>query len=116
MTDKPLHEMTSDELKAHVAAGGDLADLIPHMTPGEPVEPVDPASVPMVVKAFRLPVDQFDWLVSQNHPDGYSGMIRHAITELQRTTNEAATAPVPVSEAEHALDVLTRIVHQQRAA
>lgn len=97
--------MTKDEIIAWFQNTDSLAPIIRSMTASPP--PPAPEA-PMMLLSIRLPVtlvEQLDHLAQQSGARR-SELIRDALTDHVADR----TAPVPPNEAEHALDVLRRVV------
>lgn len=106
MTEPDFNRMTKDEVIAWFQNTDSLAPIVTSMTPA-PASGVAP-EVPMMLVSIRLPVvlvEQLDRLAEQS-ATRRSDVIREALTEYVT----ARTAPISQNEAEHALDVLRRIV------
>lgn len=106
MTDPDFDQMTKDEVVAWFQNTDSLAPVIRSMT-AAPATGVAPES-PMMLVSIRLPValvEQLDRLAEES-VTRRSDVIRDALTGYVT----ARTAPVSQNEAEHALDVLRRIV------
>lgn len=107
MTEPNLDRMTNEEAIAWFNTTESLAPAIRTMTPAtDPSGP--PAEVPMMLSSVRLPVslvEQLDQLAAQ---DGSrrSDVIRDALAHYLAQRLQ----PVDRDEAEHALDVLRRVV------
>ncbi|WBB73636.1 ribbon-helix-helix domain-containing protein [Micromonospora sp. WMMD1128] len=107
MTEPDFDRMTKDEVVAWFRTTDSLAPVIRSMTEA-PASPTAPGAAPMMLVSIRLPVplvDQLDRLADQTEARR-SDIIRDALTRYIT----ARTAPVSQDEAEHALDVLRRIV------
>lgn len=107
MTEPNLDRMSKDEAIAWFTGTGSLAPAIRSMAPAtDPSGP--PPEVPMMMASIRLPVglaEQLDALASRTGVRR-SDVMREALTRFVAEQ----TAPVPRDEAEHALDVLRRLV------
>jgi hypothetical protein len=107
VTEPDLDKMRKDEAIAWFHNADSLAPAIRSAVPAtHPVGP--PPEVPMMLASIRLPVPLIELLDGFAARDGVrrSDVIRDALTRYaaERTT------PVSPDEAEHALDVLRRIV------
>ncbi|MFF3853480.1 ribbon-helix-helix domain-containing protein [Micromonospora sp. NPDC002575] len=106
MTEPDFDQMTKDEVVAWFQSTDSLAPVIRSMT-AAPASGGAPAT-PMMLVSIRLPValvEQLDHL-AEHAETRRSDIIRDALTSYVT----ARTAPVSRDEAEHALDVLRRIV------
>ncbi|MDG4816153.1 ribbon-helix-helix protein, CopG family [Micromonospora sp. WMMD956] len=106
MTEPDFDRMTKDEVVAWFQSTDSLAPVIQSMT-AAPASGVAPAT-PMMLVSTRLPValvEQLDRL-AEHAETRRSDIIRDALTSYVTSR----TAPVSRDEAEHALDVLRRIV------
>jgi hypothetical protein len=68
----------------------------------------DPSGqAPTVIKSLRLPRDVVAAITASGHPDGFTGVVREALTEwFQRHSGREADA----ADARQALATLTRLV------
>ncbi|WP_328340956.1 ribbon-helix-helix domain-containing protein [Micromonospora sp. NBC_00421] len=106
MTEPDFDRMTKDEVVAWFQHTDSLAPVIRSMT-ATPASGVAPET-PMVLVSTRLPVElvkQLDRLAEQT-ASRRSDVIRDALSGYVTVR----TAPVSHDEAEHALDVLRRVV------
>ncbi len=110
MTDTDSGYPEGYDIVAELAAG--RARL---MAPGEVTFnlPDDPADVPMLVKSLRVPIGMYEAALAQQHPDGFSGVVREALGEwlARHGSPEQANA-----DALAALATLQRFVGQQQSA
>lgn len=109
MTSPDFEHMTKDEVLAWFDAADDISPLLKSMAPtAEAVTRPAPGEAPMMLASIRLPVTMVEQLDSLADLDGVrrSDVMREALTAYLRDR----TSPVGRSEAEHALDVLRRIV------
>ena len=112
---------TDAEILAYGRAGGSLAPLIeagrgrgglnsefpPFKDPG-PVE-----DMPMILKSVRVTVGLFEAVDNVGHPEGFSGVVREALTEWLAThTGREAE----VKEIKRAIEVLQRHAARLEAA
>lgn len=108
MNGPDFEQMTKDELIAWFRSTNDLSPMLASMVPA--TEPVSrPASeVPMLLASIRLPVILVEQLDSLAKMQGVrrSDVIRDALAAYV----VEKTSPVGQDEAEHALDVIRRIV------
>jgi len=106
VTEPNFDHMTKDEIVSWFQNTDSLAPVIRSMTAAPPTGPAPEA--PMVLMSIRLPVtlvEQLDHLAEQSRARR-SEVIRDALTGYVADRTE----PVGRDEAEHALDVLRRIV------
>ncbi len=106
VTEPNFDHMTKDEIVAWFQHADSLTPVIRSMTPAPPSGPAPEA--PMMLMSIRLPValvEQLDRLAEQSAARR-SEVIRDALTGYVADRTE----PVGRDEAEHALDVLRRIV------
>ncbi len=107
MTEPNLDQMSKDDAIAWFSTTDSLGPAIRSMAPAtDPSGP--PPEVPMMLASLRLPVhlaEQLDELASRTGVRR-SDVMREALTRFVAEQ----TAPVPRDEAEHALDVLRRVV------
>lgn len=111
MTEPDFDRMTKDEVIAWFQTTDSLAPVIRSMT-AAPAAGTAP-DTPMMLVSTRLPVqlvEQLDLLAEQT-ATRRSDIIRDALSRYVT----AHTAPVSQDEAEHALDVLRRIVTNRAA-
>jgi predicted DNA-binding protein len=103
-----FEEMTKDEIIAWFKTTTNLSPILSSMTPAtEPASRPAP-EVPMILASIRLPVVLVEQLDSLADLQGMrrSDVIRDALTAYV----VEKTSPVGRDEAEHALDILRRIV------
>ena len=106
MSEPDFDRMTKDEIIAWFQTTDSLAPVITTMTASPPPAPAPEA--PMMLLSIRLPVALVEQL---DHLAGQSGSRRSEVIRDALTHHVAdRTAPVPRNEAEHALDVLRRLV------
>jgi predicted DNA-binding protein len=100
--------MTKDDVIAWFDNAEDISPVLASMTPA--TEPVTraPADSPMMLASIRLPIVMVERLDSFADMEGVrrSDIVRRALTAYLAEH----TAPVGRDEAEHALDVLRRLV------
>ncbi len=108
MSSPDFDRMTKDEVLAWVDTAEDISPVLASMIPA--TQPVGRATTdtPMVLASIRLPVVMVEQLDSLADLQGVrrSDIIRDALTAYIAER----TLPVGRDEAEHALDVLRRIV------
>ncbi|MDG4788464.1 ribbon-helix-helix protein, CopG family [Micromonospora sp. WMMD1102] len=110
MTEPEFDRMTKEQVIAWFQNADSLAPVMRSMTTA-PASGTAP-EVPMMLVSIRLPVtlvEQLDHLAGQA-ATRRSDVVRDALTGYVT----ARTAPVSLDEAEHALDVLSRIVTARR--
>ncbi|HET8659034.1 MAG TPA: ribbon-helix-helix domain-containing protein [Micromonosporaceae bacterium] len=115
MNGPDFEQMTKDEVVAWFRSTNDLSPVLASMVPA--TEPVGrpPVEVPMLLASIRLPVALVEQLDSLAKLQGVrrSDVIRDALAAYVAER----TSPVGRDEAEHALDVIRRIVvSRDRAA
>jgi predicted DNA-binding protein len=103
-----FEQMTKDEVIAWFKTTKDLSPMLASMVPAtEPATRTTP-EVPMMLASIRLPV------VLVERVDGLAGLLKVRRSDVIRDALAAyvveKTSPVGRDEAEHALDVLRRIV------
>jgi predicted DNA-binding protein len=112
LSEPNFDSMTKDEVVAWFRTTDTLAPVIRSMTPSaEPATDPTP-DIPMMLASIRLPVplvEEIDHLAGQ---DGVrrSDIIREALGRYVMTRR----SPVSPDEAQHALDVLRRVVATRR--
>jgi predicted DNA-binding protein len=107
MTDPDLDRLSNDEAVTWFHTTESLAPAVRSMVPA--TDPSGPApDVPMMLASIRLPVRVVEKLDQLANADGVrrSDIIREALVRYVEYRSE----PVVRDEAEHALDVLRRIV------
>ena len=114
MTLPDFDQMTKDEIIDWFNTTDSLAPLLATMEPStEPVEPIGPDGIPLLT-SFRAPVRLMEQVEAIAEVQGVSRseVIRDALAAYVKEK----TAPVGQDEAEHALDVLRRVVENRNAA
>jgi predicted DNA-binding protein len=108
VTTPDFDRMTKDEVIAWFNTTDNLGPAVASMTPATEPAPRRPAEVPMMLASIRLPVALVEQLDSLADLQGVrrSDVIREALTAYVGER----TSPVDRDEAEHALDVLRRLV------
>ncbi len=100
--------ITSDHPLAHLVPAGQsayVAEGTDRITVGQVYN--EDGSVMMVTKSMRMPASLASRAENVGHPDGFSGVVREAVTEwLERHTG----AEAETDDAKAALAVLTRVV------
>jgi predicted DNA-binding protein len=108
MTDRDLDHMSKDEAVAWFNTADSLSPAIRSMTPATEPPPNPAPDMPMMLASIRLPLPLIERLDAIANQQGTrrSDVIREALTRYVAEQ----TTPVSRDEAEHALDVLRRIV------
>jgi hypothetical protein len=101
----PLSHLVPDGATAYELTGDDMPAV------GAIIDPSGTA--PTVVKSLRLPDSMVQAAAAANHPEGFSGVVREALTEwLERHTGTAAAQ----RDARQALATLQRVVDSLASA
>lgn len=96
-----------EQIRAYARSGG---SVIPLLEAGRAVivdntdmgPARDPAEVPMLVRSLRIPVGLYQAAAAAEHPNGFSGVVRDALT--------AYLAEPQADDVRHAMTVLARAV------
>jgi|RhiMetdeSRZDD1v2_1073273.scaffolds.fasta_scaffold233461_3 predicted transcriptional regulator len=104
--------MTKDEIVAWFRSAESLAPVMEAMRPSTDPAPGTPPDAPMMLVSIRVPVSLMGELddLGRLHGIRRSEVIREALTEYVHERKR----PVDRDDAEHALDVLRRVVATHR--
>jgi predicted DNA-binding protein len=108
MSEPNFERMSKEEVIAWFRTTPDLSPMLASMEPSTEPSTTGPAEVPMMLASIRIPVVLVEQL------DNLADMLKVRRSEVIRNALAAyvveKTSPVGRDEAEHALDVLRRIV------
>ena len=108
LTGPDFERMTKDEVIAWFKSTNDVSPILESMRPATEPPSRSATEIPMMLASIRLPVVLVDQL---NHIADVQGVRRSdVIRDALAAYVTDRTAPVGRDEAEHALDVLRRVV------